>query len=124
MPGLIVACANAASEDALLTGITTTLPSGDPANEISEFPQYLSTQWTAMREKDLSLESLIDTLCVQPAKKAGLSESKGSIATGFDADLVIWNPEYTVTGTQPLLFGSIRQVIVAGRTVVKEGQRV
>lgn len=77
-----------------------------------------------MRERDERLEALVETLCTMPARDAGLGASKGVIATGFDADLVVWNPEYTVTGTAPLLFGLIRQVIVAGRTVVKEGRRL
>jgi allantoinase len=32
-------------------------------------------------------------MCSAPARQVGLERSKGSIATGCDADIVFWNPE-------------------------------
>jgi allantoinase len=34
-------------------------------------------------------------MCTGPAGLAGLSERKGALATGFDADIAIWNPDAT-----------------------------
>ncbi|MCP4445792.1 MAG: amidohydrolase family protein [Myxococcales bacterium] len=127
MPGLIATCESDAAgvrDDALMSGITTLTPGVTPGIAASEVSLFLSTRWTQMRERDQRIEMLVEELCTKAAQTSGLSESKGKIATGHDADLVIWNPEYTVTGTQPLLFGLIRQVIVAGRTQIEEGKRI
>ena len=32
-------------------------------------------------------------LCGAPARQVGLASKKGSIEVGFDADIVIWNPD-------------------------------
>jgi allantoinase len=32
-----------------------------------------------------------------PARLAGLTSQKGEIASGFDADIVVWNPDETFT---------------------------
>jgi allantoinase len=32
-------------------------------------------------------------MCGGPAKLAGLDKQKGAIGPGYDADLVVWNPE-------------------------------
>jgi allantoinase len=38
-------------------------------------------------------------LCANPSKQVSLDSRKGTIAAGYDADLVIWDPsqEFTVT---------------------------
>lgn len=124
MPGLTLSGASKHASSALLGGITSLISGSGSGVEASELPQYLSARWTEMREQDQRLETLIDILCSRPAAQAGLGDSKGRIEVGYDADFVVWNPEYTVTGTRPLLYGLIRQVIVAGQTRIKEGQPV
>ncbi len=124
MPGLVAGPLDASDEgckEALRGGITS-LASREPRADVSELSHYLSECWTTMRDSDESLDSLTSTLSTEPARRAGLGERKGQIAAGFDADFVIWNPEYTVAGTSPLLYGLVRQVIVAGVTRVREGQ--
>lgn len=32
-------------------------------------------------------------MCAGPARLAGLDRKKGAISVGFDADLVVWNPD-------------------------------
>jgi len=125
MPGLIVADPETSEQrrmDALRGGVTTLSSDGPSSARDSELSQFLSQHWTTMREKDQSLELLVRQLVLEPANQAGLEQRKGQIAAGFDADFVVWNPEYTVTGAQPPLYGLVRQVIVAGVTRVLEGK--
>src|SRR5258708_13168510 len=40
-----------------------------------------------------ALEYLVLWMCGGPARLAGLEKHKGAVAIGYDADIVIWNPE-------------------------------
>jgi allantoinase len=57
----------------------------------------LPAMWTKMRAKKYSLEHLARWMCSGPAQLAGLEKQKGAISSGYDADLVIWNPEKRFT---------------------------
>jgi allantoinase len=46
-----------------------------------------------MRERNLPLEHLARWMSAQPAKLAGLHDRKGAIAPGYDADLVVFDPD-------------------------------
>lgn len=59
---------------------------------ISSLQLRLPVFWTAARARGFLVEDLARWLCKEPARLAGLDYSKGQIAVGFDADLVIWNP--------------------------------
>jgi allantoinase len=52
-----------------------------------------SVVWTGMLQRGLPLGSLAQWMASAPAKLAGLSSHKGSIAAGMDADLVVFDPE-------------------------------
>ncbi len=45
----------------------------------------------------LTLSRFVDLTATAPAKVFGLYPDKGTIAPGSDADLVLWNPEGTLT---------------------------
>ena len=92
----------------------------------------LPGSWTALKEM-MSLENFIPLLTENPAGFLKINDRKGKIQVGFDADLVIWNPEekQLIKGESILhrhkispyigeeLFGSIKQTIVNGFTVYK-----
>lgn len=49
--------------------------------------------WTQLVKRGFGLRELTGWMSAAPAKLAGLDKRKGKIAAGFDADIVIWNPE-------------------------------
>lgn len=60
---------------------------------ISSLQLGLPAVWTKMKRGNDSLLRLARWMCAGPAKLAGLETQKGAIATGYDADLVVWNSE-------------------------------
>jgi len=53
--------------------------------------------WTAMRERGLPIERLVHWMSAAPAALAGLERRKGAIAVGYDADLVLFDPDGELT---------------------------
>ena len=64
---------------------------------ISSLQLGLPVLWTKLGGRNNSLGQLARWMCAGPAKLAGLEKHKGAIATGYDADIVIWNPEKRFT---------------------------
>jgi allantoinase len=53
----------------------------------------ISTLWTHAKQRGASLTQLATWLSKNPSKFAGVSGRKGRIANGYDADLVVWDPD-------------------------------
>jgi allantoinase len=51
--------------------------------------------WTQARSRGYAFTDVANWMCSGPAQLAGLDTRKGSIAPGYDADVVIWNPDAT-----------------------------
>lgn len=96
----------------------------------------LPVMWTNLKARGFGIADLTRLMSSQPAKLAGLDKRKGKISAGYDADLIIWDPEaeFTVvpdiiqhrhkltpyTGMQ--LFGKIEATYVSGNKVFEEGK--
>jgi allantoinase len=64
----------------------------------------LPVVWTGMQERGIELERLSRWLALHPARLAGLQGRKGAIAEGYDADLVIWDPDAEFTVDRAALY--------------------
>jgi allantoinase len=64
---------------------------------ISSLQLMLPAVWTAGRERGASLKSITRWCSSAPAKFLGLDSTIGKIAPGFDANLVVWDPEAQFT---------------------------
>src|SRR5262249_375389 len=60
---------------------------------IASLELTLSAVWTGASARRVSVADVARWVCGAPAPVAGLAQHKGAIATGFDANLVVWNPE-------------------------------
>ena len=59
---------------------------------ISSLELRLPIVWTEARQRGFSPLELSRWLCAAPAALVGLQHRKGALASGYDADVVIWNP--------------------------------
>lgn len=60
---------------------------------IASLQLALAAVWTGARERGFTIGDLAGWMCAAPARLAGLEGRKGAIAPGYDADLVVWDPE-------------------------------
>lgn len=102
---------------------------------IASLQLALPVLWTGARKRNIPLTAIATWLCENPAKLAGLQKSKGKIAKGYDADLVVWDPEkqFTVTAGQlyhkhkltpylnETLYGVVEQTWLAGTLIYDKG---
>src|SRR6185369_6881806 len=98
----------------------------------------LAAVWTEARRRGFGVADLARWMSEQPAALAGLGPQKGKIAPGYDADLILWNPdeEFTVDAQRlqqrhkltpyagRRLRGVVRTTLVRGRRVWDSGSLV
>ena len=96
----------------------------------------LPVMWTNLKNRGFSIGDLTRLMSAQPAKLAGLDHRKGRLAAGYDADLIIWNPEaefkvvpeiiqhrHKLTPYSGMeLFGKIETSFVGGDKVFENGE--
>ena len=98
---------------------------------ISSLELALAAVWTGARGRAIPPARLADWMSVGPARLVGLAHRKGRLAPGYDADLVIWDPERSfvvnpaaLRQRHPLtpyagreLYGMVRATFSAGHLV-------
>lgn len=103
---------------------------------ISSLQFALPALWTAARRKGISIEHLATWLCENPAKLIGREKSKGKITPGFDADLIVWDPDASFRVSESLihhrhkitpylgedLYGIVEETYIAGKIVFSSGE--
>ena len=60
---------------------------------ISALGLGLSLLWTEGCKRGVSICQLVEWLSLNTAKHAGLGEIKGQLKVGYDADILIWDPD-------------------------------
>lgn len=102
---------------------------------IASLQLSLPAVWTGARQRRYPLETLAAWLCERPARLAGLTDRKGSLAPGRDADLVVWDPNASFAVTPEILHhrhtwtpyagmrlrGVVQQTYLRGRRVYDRG---
>jgi allantoinase len=71
---------------------------------ISSLQLGLPVMWTYLRRRNYTFKHLVRWMCSGPARLARLEERKGAIAAGYDADVVVWNPEEKFVVRPEMLF--------------------
>ena len=73
--------------------------------------------WThGVREGRISENLMVAVLATNQAKVHGMAGRKGAIAPGADADLVVWDPDLTITATQANRHGNVDYTAYEGMT--------
>ena len=102
---------------------------------IASLQVALAAVWTSAKQRGVSIEQIARWMSGQPAELAGLSHRKGAIEVGYDADLVVFDPDakQQVDATRlehrhPItpyagetLEGSVEMTIVRGEKIFERG---
>jgi allantoinase len=103
---------------------------------ISALQFSLPVMWTNFRARGFDLADIVRFMSEAPAKLAGLEKRKGRIAAGYDADLVVWDPDEKFVLRPELiqhrhkltpyagmeLYGSVRATYVGGQEAYGNGR--
>ena len=103
---------------------------------ISSIQFALPVLWTRAKESGCSLDDITKWLCERPAALVGMENRKGKIQAGYDADLILWDPEESFVVTEEKichkhkitpylgekLYGVTKRVWIGGEKVFDNGK--
>ena len=90
----------------------TLIPNGAPGAE-----ERSAVLWThGVREGRVSENLMVAVLSTNQAKVHGMAGKKGVLAPGADADIVVWDPDLTITATQSNRHGNVDYTPYEGMT--------
>jgi len=84
---------------------------------ISALQFSLPVMWTNFRSRGFGLTDLTRLMSEAPARLAGLDDRKGKLASGFDADIVVWDPNAAFTVNPELVYHRHKLTPYSGREV-------
>ena len=98
---------------------------------IASLQVSLPAVWTGAAARGIPVERLVEWMSAAPARLAGLAHCKGAIAVGYDADLVVFDPDCEQTIDARRLYhrhpvtpydgarlrGAVRMTLLAGGVV-------
>ena len=82
---------------------------------IASLQLSLPAFWTAARARGFTVADVVEWMSRRPAAFLGVSDRKGSLAPGRDADIVVWDPEATFTVAPERLFHRHKVTPYAGK---------
>lgn len=84
---------------------------------IASLQLSLGAVWTEAERRGLSLVDVARWMCQRPAQMFGLADRKGALVSGFDADLVVFDPQGELTVNAALLHHRHKCTPYEGRTL-------
>ncbi len=85
---------------------------------IASLQVALPAVWTEAKRRGISITSVAEWMAARPAELLGFAASKGEIAAGRDADLVIFDPEASFTVRATALHDRHRLTPYEGRELM------
>jgi allantoinase len=82
---------------------------------IASLQVALPAVWTEALRRGISIDAVATWMARRPAELLGIANTKGTIAAGYDADLVVFNPESTFVVDRALLHDRHRVTPYEGR---------
>ena len=93
-----------------------------PTSEDGPLREALSAAWTVARPRGLTLDQVARWMADATATTLGLTGRKGSIAPGFDADFVVFDPEATTETSSAI--GRVEATILRGTLIYHDGRLI
>jgi dihydropyrimidinase len=94
-------------------GDFTAIPNGLPGAE-----ERSAVLWThGVRGGQISEQLFVAVMSTNQARIHGLAGRKGTLAPGADADIVVWDPDATITVTQANRHGNVDYTAYEGMTL-------
>ena len=82
---------------------------------IASLQLSLGAVWTGARARGIGPERIVEWMSTAPARLVKLGDRKGALAPGYDADIVVWDPDAGFTVEPTVLLHRHKVTPYAGR---------